>query len=90
MNKTEIIAKAAESAGLSKADTKKAIEAAVACVKEALANGEKVQIPGVITLTVASRPERTGKNPANGQTITIPAKKVVKAKAGSELTAAVK
>ncbi len=90
MNKSELIAKVAQGAGLSKVDAKKAVEAAIEGVKESLANGEKVQIPGVITLSVSSRPERTGKNPRTGESITIPAKKVIKAKAGSELENAVK
>ena len=54
MNKTELVAKVAEGAGLSKVDAKKAIEAAVESVKAALKKGEKVQIPGVITLAVAT------------------------------------
>lgn len=90
MNKTELIAKVAEVAGLSKVDAKKAIEAAIEATKAALKAGEKVQIPGVITLSVADRAARTGKNPRTGEQITIPAKKQVKIKAGSELEAAVK
>ncbi len=90
MNKTELIAKVAEIAGLSKVDSKKAIEAAIEAVKAALKEGDKVQIPGIITLDVAERGERTGKNPRTGEVLTIPAKKVIKIKAGSELAAVVK
>ncbi|MDD7304704.1 MAG: HU family DNA-binding protein [Bacteroidaceae bacterium] len=90
MNKTELIAKVAEVAGLSKVDSKKAIEAAIEATKAALKAGEKVQIPGVITLSVAERAARTGKNPRTGEQIVIPAKKQVKIKAGSELEAAIK
>ncbi len=90
MNKTELIAKVAESAGLSKMAAKKAVEAAIDGVKAALKNEEKVQIPGVLTLSVATRPARTSKNPRTGEPISVPAKKVVKAKAGSELNALVK
>lgn len=89
MNKTELIAKVAEAAGLSKVDAKKAIDAAVEAVKKALKKGEKVQLPGVLTLSVEKRAARKGINPATKQAITIPAKKVVKAKVGSELAAAV-
>ncbi len=88
MNKTELIAKVAE-AGLSKVDAKKAIDAAIEAVKGALKAGEKVQLPGVLTLSVETRAARKGINPATKQAITIPAKKVVKAKVGSELAAAV-
>ncbi len=90
MNKTELVAKVAEGAGLSKVDAKKAIEAAIDAVKASLKKGDKVQIPGIITLSVAKRPARTGKNPRTGEVIKIAAKKVVKAKAGSELEAVVK
>lgn len=90
MNKTELIAKIAEGAGLSKADAKKALDAAVNATVEALKAGDKVQLPGIITLSVEERGERKGINPATKQAITIPAKKVVKVKVGSELAAAVK
>ena len=90
MNKTELIAKIAEGAGLSKVDAKKALDAAVEATVAALKAGEKVQIPGIITLAVEKRAARKGINPATKQTITIPAKNVVKVKAGSELAEAVK
>ena len=85
MNKTELIAKVAEGAGLSKVDAKKAIDAAIEAAKAALKKGDKVQIPGIITLSVEKRGARKGINPATKKAITIPAKKVVKFKAGSEL-----
>lgn len=90
MNKTELIAKIAEGAGLTKADAKKALDAAIEATAEALKAGDKVQIPGILTLSVEERGERKGINPATKQAITIPAKKVVKAKVGSELAAVVK
>ena len=89
MNKTELIAKVAEIAGLSKVEAKKAVDAAVEAVKGALKKGEKVQVPGILTLSVEKRAARKGINPATNAVITIPAKKVVKAKVGSELAAAV-
>ena len=76
MNKTDLIAAVAEKAGLAKTDAKKALEAFVSTVSEELAKGEKSA--------------RTGINPATKQTITIPAKKVVKFKAGAELAEKVK
>ncbi len=90
MNKTELIAKIAEGAGLSKVDAKKALDAAIEAAVAALKKGDKVQIPGIITLAVEKRAARKGINPATKQVITIPAKKVVKVKAGKELADAVK
>ena len=51
--------------------------------------GEKVQLVGFGTFEVNERPERQGVNPATGEKITIAAKKVVKFKAGADLTDAV-
>lgn len=85
MNKSDLINAMAEKSGLSKADSKKALDAFVAAISEVLKEGDKVALVGFGTFSVAERGERTGVNPATKQTITIPAKKVVKFKAGSEL-----
>ena len=90
MNKTELIAKIAENAGLSKVDAKKALEAAVEAVKDALVAGDKVQLVGFGTFAVKEQPAREGINPATKQKINIAAKKVAKFKAGAELADAVK
>ncbi|MGN0220992.1 MAG: HU family DNA-binding protein [Prevotella sp.] len=86
MNKTELIEKIAAGAGLSKADAKKALDATVAAVKDALVAGDKIALVGFGTFSVAERPAREGINPATKEKITIAAKKVAKFKAGSELT----
>ena len=86
MNKTELIEKIAEGAGLTKVDAKKALDATVAAIKDALAAGDKVALVGFGTFSVTKRDARKGINPATKKAITIPAKKVVKFKAGSELT----
>ena len=88
MNKTELIEKIAAGAGLSKVDAKKALDATVAAIKDALVAGDKIQLVGFGTFSVNERPAREGINPSNKQKIQIPAKKVAKFKAGAELTAA--
>ena len=85
MNKTELIAKIAEGAGLSKVDAKKALNATLEAITESVKAGDKVALIGFGTFAVTERPARKGINPATKQTITIPAKKVVKFKAGAEL-----
>ena len=89
MNKSDLINAMAAESGLSKADSKKALDAFVSAVSAALKDGDKVALVGFGTLSVSERGERTGINPATKQTITIPAKKVVKFKAGNELEGAV-
>lgn len=85
MNKTELVKKISEKAGLSQADGKKALEATLEAIKESLAAGEAVQLIGFGTFSVAERPERQGINPLTKQPITIAAKKVAKFKAGAGL-----
>ena len=88
MNKTELVEKIAAGAAITKVDAKKALEAAVAAVKEALIAGDKVALIGFGTFAVSERPAREGINPSTKQKITIKAKKVAKFKAGAELTEA--
>ena len=85
MNKTELVDKIAAGAAITKVDAKKALEAAVAAVKEALIAGDKVALIGFGTFGVNERPAREGINPATKKKITIKAKKVVKFKAGAGL-----
>ncbi|HOG06226.1 MAG: HU family DNA-binding protein [Paludibacter sp.] len=89
MNKAELINAIAAEAGLSKVDAKKALDATVKAITGALAAGDKVSLIGFGTFSVAERSARQGINPKTKQPIKIPAKKVAKFKAGSELAAAV-
>lgn len=85
MNKTELIDAMAAQAGLSKVDAKKALDAFMDSVSAALAKDDKLTLVGFGTFSVAKRAARTGINPATKQAIKIPAKKVVKFKAGAGL-----
>ena len=89
MNKTELIEKIALGAGLSKTDAKKALDATTAAIKDALVEGDKIQLVGFGTFSVNERPAREGINPATKAKIQIAAKKVAKFKAGAELSDAV-
>ena len=90
MNKTDLVKKIAEGAGISQAEAKKALDATIAAVKDALAKNDKVALVGFGTFSVAERPAHEGINPATKQKIQIPAKKVAKFKAGAELVDALK
>lgn len=89
MNKTELIDAIAEEAGLSKADAKKALEAFLANIEKTLKKGDKISLVGFGSWSVSEKPAREGRNPKTGETIKIAAKKVVKFKAGAELSNAV-
>ena len=56
MNKTELIEKIAAGSGLTKTDAKKALDATMAAVKEALVAGDKIALVGFGTFSVAERP----------------------------------
>ncbi len=90
MNKAELIDAIASKAGLSKADAKKALDAFVDTTSDALKKGDRVALVGFGSFSVSERGARTGRNPQTGQPIKIAAKKVVKFKAGSELSSKVK
>ena len=89
MNKAELISAIAAESNLSKVDAKKALDATLKSISDALATGDKVSLIGFGTFSVSERGERKGINPATKQTITIAAKKVAKFKAGAELADAV-
>ncbi|MBR5102656.1 MAG: HU family DNA-binding protein [Muribaculaceae bacterium] len=90
MNKTDLVNAIANEAKLTKVDAKNALEAALAAIKGALKKDDKVALIGFGTFAVNKKAARNGKNPATGAAIKIPAKKVVKFKAGKELADAVK
>lgn len=76
MTKSQIVAGVAEAAGITKKQADAAIEALVnMAYKNA---GAGFTVPGLGKLVLVHRKERQGRNPATGETITIPAKKAVK------------
>ncbi len=90
MNKTELVNAIAENAKITKVDAKAALDAAIAAVTDALAAGDKIALVGFGTFSVSEKSARTGINPRTKETIEIPARKVVKFKAGAELADKVK
>ena len=76
MNKTELIAAAAQSAGITKKDTERVLNAAIDVITQSLIRGEKVQLSGFGTFEARDRKERTGCKPHNAQPIRIAATRV--------------
>ena len=85
MNKTELIAAVAEKTGLTKVEAKNAVEAVMGTTVEALQKGDKLSLVGFGTFSVSERGERKARNIKTGAEIIVPAKKVVKFKAGADL-----
>jgi DNA-binding protein HU-beta len=85
MNKSELIDAIAESSGLTKADSGRALDAFVGAVAKALSGGDSVALVGFGTFSVKERAERKGRNPQTGREITIAAAKIPSFKAGKSL-----
>ena len=86
MNKAELVDAIAAGSGLSKADSKKALDAFIDATTGALKKGDRVALVGFGSFSVSKRAARKGRNPQTGKEIKIAAKNVIKFKAGSELT----
>jgi Bacterial nucleoid DNA-binding protein len=89
MTKTELVAKVAEKAGISKKDADKAANAVIDSIVEALASSEKVQLVGFGTFEVHHREARKGRNPRTKEELTIPASSYPVFKAGKSFKDAV-
>lgn len=90
MNKTELISAIAAKANLTKVDAKNALDATLEAIAGALAANDKVAILGFGTFAVQEKEARTGINPRTKEKIEIPARKVIKFKAGADLDSKVK
>ncbi len=89
MNKADLVAKIATDNEISKAVAEGALNSVMGGVQDAIKSGESVTLVGFGTFSVGKRAARTGRNPQTGKEIQIPAKNVVKFKAGKGLSEAV-
>lgn len=89
MTKSELIKAIAKKSSLTEAQTNDLVKALTDVITEALASGDKVQLPGLFTAEAVERPARNGRNPRTGEAMTIPAHRAVKISASSTLKKAV-
>jgi DNA-binding protein HU-beta len=90
MNKSDLIGKMATDAGITKIQAQAALNSFIGATTGALKANDKVILVGFGTFSSSTRSARTGRNPQTGAEIKIAAKKVVKFKAGAELSENVK
>lgn len=76
MNKGELIDEIAKESGLTKAESEKALNAALQSITRSLKDGSSVQLVGFGSFVVRQRAARTGRNPKTGESIDIKASKV--------------
>jgi len=89
MNRSELISATAARCGATNTTVDQVMSAMQSVITEALVQGDKVAIPGFLTLDVAARDARTGRNPRTGEPIEIAARTVVRVSAGQSLKRAV-
>ena len=89
MNKGDLVKVIADSAGITNARATDTLNAVLDSIRKSLKKADKVTLIGFGTFGTSKRAKRAGRNPATGAKITIPAKTLVKFKAGKELTDAV-
>jgi DNA-binding protein HU-beta len=85
MNKQELIGTVADTAGLSRGDAGKAVEAVFDTISSALKRGDEVRLVGFGTFTVTRRKASTGRNPRTGEPMSIKESSQPKFKAGKGL-----
>ena len=85
MNKSELVDSIAQSAGLTKEQAAKAVNAFTESVQGALQRGDDVVLVGFGTFSVKERAARTGRNPKTGEEMQVAASKVPSFKAGKGL-----
>ena len=73
--KKELIDALAERTQQPKKDAEAFIDALAVSLRDTLAQGQEVVLPGIGKFTVKEKPARTGRNPATGETIQIAARK---------------
>lgn len=91
MTKTELVAKIAEGAGLTKVQSEGALNSFIKEITAAIKAGDKVTLVGFGTFSSVTRAARTGRNPQTGKALNIAAKtngKFTPGQALKDLTAA--
>jgi len=87
MTKTQVVAYLAEEVGVTKKQAAAALDALAALAAKIIKKGDKLALPGFVTVKVQNRKARIGRNPQTGEALKIPAKRVVKAVPAAALKA---
>jgi len=87
MTKTQVAAYLAEEVGITKKQGAGVLDALAGLAARIIKKGDKLALPGFVTVKVQHRKARTGRNPQTGEPLKIPAKKVVKAVPAAALKA---
>ena len=85
MNKSDVIDRVADAAGVARQQAESVLDAFFDTVRSATKGGDRVAWPGFGSFTTTQRKARTGRNPRTGEAVKIPATKAVKFSPSSAL-----
>lgn len=85
MNKAQLIEAISNESGLSKVESKRALESVLTIIHKRLKKKEEVRLVGFGTFSVKDRKARKGINPRTGEPIKIKARRVPHFSPGAEL-----
>ncbi|MCY4262918.1 MAG: HU family DNA-binding protein [Candidatus Dadabacteria bacterium] len=78
LTKSQLSSSLAEKVGVTKGEAKTMIDALASILCEEVKEKGELTIPGIGKMVLSNRSARTGRNPATGEVINIPARKVLK------------
>jgi DNA-binding protein HU-beta len=78
MNKQDLVRSATERLGLSRKDAVELVDGLFDDIQAAVVSGDAVKIPGFGQFKVRDRAARMARNPATGEQVKVPAKRVFK------------
>ena len=76
MNKAELIKAISEQAGSTRAEVERQLDAMLHIIRETVADGDAVKLPGLGVFKAQARKSRLGYNPRTGERVEIPARRV--------------
>jgi nucleoid DNA-binding protein len=86
LTKRDIVLEIYEKTNLPQKDVKETVQLALECIADAIAEGRNVELRNFGVFQVQVRKSRVGRNPNRPETdVVIPARAVIKFKAGKEL-----
>ena len=77
LKKEDIISRVFDYAGMTKAESKQAVETLFEIVKETLERGEDVKISGFGKFQVKEKKQRRGRNPRSGEDMTLRERRIL-------------
>jgi len=90
ITKKELVERISNSTGQTKIRTKETVQLFLDAITEELEKGNRIELRDFGVFEVKSRADRVGRNPRTGETVKVPARKVVTFKVGRKMKINVK